>query len=554
MLILTNEQRKFLGKHIYWDIFSFIFRKARDCKVTINSHFLSRERSPLENNEENGFSLSPLNDDSFHKNIRNWKFMVYNDFSFRHKLKNENIALNEKYPPLFVHLYPYSDNVIEKRNIVLAQVLSNNCIKNGFELLENNFRKLFDKYNANQRFPVEINSSVMLPWKKEIIASSQIKQSHILIHGESGTGKEMTAELINLATFGEEGKKLTKVNCALIDTNLATSLLFGHERGSFTGATNSTPGLIYNARNGALFLDEIHYLPAETLGKLLRFMEDGVITKLGSQNEVRCDVKIIAATNSNEFMKNKKLRELGLIHRFNFLVYIPPVRVRFSEGFEKIFNSMWRKAVSYYEENQRVEIIDNTIHGTEDFAQNEAANSCLPNVEESLEKYMTQKKSTLTHKEISSFHVHYCYKRCFEECYAQAWENSNLRGIYNHILNSITSYAIFHPDFIYKRNLASLPHSSNASMSTINPPGRKSAVDFDELYELMMNFKKQNRNGTELQKEIYTKYAALEKKSSLNNYLQRHKVKHKSDVSIIEKIKNLRNMIRTDGCFSDYPA
>ena len=557
MLILTDEQRKFIGKHIYWDVFSFIFRKARDCKVNINSHFLSRKRSPIESCRAIDFALSPLSDDSFCENIRNWKFMIHNDFSFRHKYKNENIALNEKYPSLFVHTYPYSNDVIEKRNIALTHVLSNYCAKNGFKLLEDNFKELLNKYNAKQKFPVEINSSVMLPWEKEIIASSQIKQNHVLIHGESGTGKEMTAELINLKTFGKEGKKLTKVNCALIDTNLATSLLFGHEKGSFTGANKSTHGLIYNARNGALFLDEIHYLPADTLGKLLRFMEDGIIAKLGAQNEIHCDVKIIAATNSNEFMENKKLHDLGLIHRFNFSVYIPPVRVRLSEGFDKLFEAMWRKAISYYEKNQKVEIINDPIHEIENlinFDLNEVSKSHHSNIEESLKKYLAENKSNLTQREISSLHVNYCYNRCFDECYTQDWENSNLRGIYNHILNSITSYIILHPDFIYKRNVENVSHSSNTCASAINSPGRKSAVEFDELYELMMNFKKQNKNGIELQKEISTKYGALEKKNSLNNYLQRHKTKYKSNMSVLEKIEELRNTLRTDGCFANYPA
>jgi len=557
MLILTDGQRKFIGKHIYWDVFSFIFRKARDCEANINSHFLSRKRSPIESCRAKDFTLSPLNDDSFHENIRNWKFMVHNDFSFRYKLKNENIPLNGKCPSLFVHLYSYSNNVIEKRNIALAHVLSNYCIKNGFELLKDNFKELLDKYNARQKFPAEINSSVMLPWGKEIIASSQIKQSHVLIHGESGTGKEMTAELINLKTFGKEGKKLTKVNCALIDTNLATSLLFGHEKGSFTGASKSTHGLIYNARNGALFLDEIHYLPADTLGKLLRFMEDGIIAKLGAQNEIHCDVKIIAATNSNEFMENKKLHDLGLIHRFNFSVYIPPVRVRFSEGFDKLFDAMWRKAISYYEKNQKVEILDNSMHGIEkliNFDLSEISNSHHFDIEESLKKYLVENKSNLTQRERASLHVNYCYNRCFNECYTQDWKNSNLRGIYNHILNSITSYIILHPDFIYKRDVENVSHSSNTCMSAINPPGRKSAVEFDELYDLMMNFKKQNKNGMELQKEIFTKYGALEKKNSLNNYLQRYKIKYKSDASVLEKIEELRNTLRIDGYFADYPA
>ena len=103
----------------------------------------------------------------------------------------------------------------------------------------------------------------------------------------------------------------------MIDKNLATSLLFGHKKGAFTGANEDSQGIIYNAHKGALFLDEIHYLPEETLGKLLRFMEDGMITKLGGHKETRCNVKIIAATNSDEFTTNEKFLRI-LLYLFVF--------------------------------------------------------------------------------------------------------------------------------------------------------------------------------------------------------------------------------------------
>ena len=127
-----------------------------------------------------------------------------------------------------------------------------------------------------------------------------------------------------------------------------------------------------------------------------------------------------------------------------------------------------------------------------------------------------------------------------------------MRGIYNYMLNSIISYALHNPNFIYKRNVE--PIVAATDNITANTVGRKYAVKFDQLYELMMNFKKENKNGIELQKEIFTRYGALEKKNSLNNYLQRHKTKYKSYTSVLEKIEKLRNMLRIDGCFADYPA
>jgi 2-oxo-4-hydroxy-4-carboxy--5-ureidoimidazoline (OHCU) decarboxylase len=496
--------------------------------------------SPCEGLDATRFSMAGV------RMRKMWQFTKYDNICTNEIILRATNGDERTYikgiPNLFFNIFPFTDNLLEKRNTILLNIMSNLSAQDGFSLIEDQFSELLAEYNKKQEFPFVISNSIMLPWKKEVLMAAQIKQGHVLINGESGTGKEMTAELVNLKTFGARAPKLKKINCAMIDENLATSLLFGHKKGSFTGANEDSQGIIYNAHKGALFLDEIHYLPKETLGKLLRFMEDGMITKLGGHKETRCDVKIIAATNSDEFTTNDKLHKLGFIQRFNFSIYIPPIRVRnYMYEFRDFFDPLWKKAISSFQKSQKIKC----FNGIDEESGINFVKALTPyrfNVEEVLQEYTDSGKGELDARKIALVHAQCCFERCFTECRVKNWENSNLRGIYNYIINSITSYVLLHPDFIYEKNVN----------DAISSPGRKSSVEFDELYGLMMNFKKQNKNGIELQKEIFIKYGAFKKKNSLNNYLQRYKIKYKSNTDIIEKIEELRDTIRVNGCFFDY--
>jgi two-component system, NtrC family, response regulator HydG len=117
----------------------------------------------------------------------------------------------------------------------------------------------------------------------------------LLIHGESGTGKELAAQLVHEHS-GRPGR-LVAVNCAALSPDLLSSQLFGHHRGSFTGAINSHAGFIEQAENGTLFLDELTEAPLGVQASLLRFLESGEITPLGARGARRIDVRVLAATN-----------------------------------------------------------------------------------------------------------------------------------------------------------------------------------------------------------------------------------------------------------------
>jgi transcriptional regulator with GAF, ATPase, and Fis domain len=125
-----------------------------------------------------------------------------------------------------------------------------------------------------------------------------IRSFPILIEGESGTGKELLAKATHTASLRRD-KPLRIINCGAIPIDLMESELFGHEKGSFTGAMQARPGYFEDADEGTLFLDEIGELPLTAQVKLLRILQENEVTRVGSTKARKIDVRIIAATNRN---------------------------------------------------------------------------------------------------------------------------------------------------------------------------------------------------------------------------------------------------------------
>lgn len=151
----------------------------------------------------------------------------------------------------------------------------------------------------------------------------------ILISGESGVGKEMIARAIQ-GSSERAGRPFITVNCGAIPENLVESILFGHEKGSFTGATARHVGKFQEADGGTIFLDEIGELPADMQVKLLRVLQEGEVDAVGSKRPVKVDVRIISATNRDlaEEVKAGRFRE-DLFYRLNvFPITAPPLRER----------------------------------------------------------------------------------------------------------------------------------------------------------------------------------------------------------------------------------
>ncbi|HNA81672.1 MAG TPA: PEP-CTERM-box response regulator transcription factor [Thiobacillaceae bacterium] len=151
----------------------------------------------------------------------------------------------------------------------------------------------------------------------------------VLLLGESGTGKEVLARgLHELSSRAKE--KFVAINCAAIPENLLESELFGYEKGAFTGAAKQTIGKIEYANKGTLFLDEIGDLPMPLQAKLLRFLQERVIERLGGRGEIPVDVRVVAATHQNlaDLIKTGRFRE-DLFYRLSEIsVRIPPLRER----------------------------------------------------------------------------------------------------------------------------------------------------------------------------------------------------------------------------------
>jgi formate hydrogenlyase transcriptional activator len=151
--------------------------------------------------------------------------------------------------------------------------------------------------------------------------------STVLLLGETGTGKEMIAHAIHHSSRRKE-KAMIKVNCAALPASLIESELFGHERGSFTGATDRRLGKFEQANYGTLFLDEIGEMPLELQVKLLRALQEKEIERVGGRKTIRVDVRIIAATNRNLQIEMAEGRfRADLFYRLNvFPVTLPALR------------------------------------------------------------------------------------------------------------------------------------------------------------------------------------------------------------------------------------
>ena len=194
----------------------------------------------------------------------------------------------------------------------------------------NQFRHQVLELQLEQRenFPIIAKSPGMVKVLKQALRLSEV-DSTVLILGESGVGKGLIADLIHQHSRRAE-QPMIKLNCGAIPESLIESELFGHEKGAFTGAIGTKPGHLEIAHGGTVFLDEIAELPAASQVKLLRFLEDGRITRLGSTRSRQVDVRILAASNQD-------LQQLVAAGRFRIDLYyrlsviplqIPPLRER----------------------------------------------------------------------------------------------------------------------------------------------------------------------------------------------------------------------------------
>ena len=200
------------------------------------------------------------------------------------------------------------------------------CLK---EQLEQERDYLRDEINVTVNFGEIIGDSQALKRTLTQIEAVADTPVSVLIHGESGVGKEMIARAIHQKS-GRADKPLVKVNCASIPKDLFESEFFGHVRGAFTGAHQHRVGRLQLADGGTLFLDEIGEIPISQQGKLLRALQEGEFERVGDDQTIKVDVRVVAATNRNllEEIKAERFRQ-DLYYRLSvFPVEVPPLRER----------------------------------------------------------------------------------------------------------------------------------------------------------------------------------------------------------------------------------
>src|SRR6202011_2007550 len=179
------------------------------------------------------------------------------------------------------------------------------------------------------RGPSLIGRSDAMAQLREMIGRVARSQAPVHIYGESGTGKELVARLVHDSGSRRDGPFIA-VNWGAIPTELMESELFGHKRGSFTGAVSDKKGLIQSAEGGTLFLDEIAELPLHMQVKLLRVIQEKAVRPLGEQLEVSVDVRVLSATHKNlsALVAEGRFRE-DLFYRVNVIeLRVPSLRER----------------------------------------------------------------------------------------------------------------------------------------------------------------------------------------------------------------------------------
>ncbi len=219
---------------------------------------------------------------------------------------------------------------------------------------------------VKQRFGIIGNNSAL---NRAIEVAIQVAPTDlsVLISGESGTGKENFPQIVHQYSARKHGQYIA-VNCGAIPEGTIDSELFGHEKGSFTGATESRKGYFEEANGGTIFLDEVAELPLSTQVRLLRVLETGEYLKVGSSKTQKTNVRVVAATNVNmmEVVSNGKFRE-DLFYRLNTVpIIIPPLRNR-----KEDIHLLFRKFASDFADKYRmppIELTDDARHLLESYS------------------------------------------------------------------------------------------------------------------------------------------------------------------------------------------
>jgi len=210
----------------------------------------------------------------------------------------------------------------DKLRLTIERAMEHIRLKEENRLLRESLGKHFDMQNIIGRSPAMISLL-------ETVAHVAPSEATVMITGESGTGKELIAGVIHYNSPRKDGP-FVKINCAAITETLLESELFGHEKGSFTGADRRKEGRFYQANQGSIFLDEVSEMPLTMQVKLLRVLQERELTRVGGEKVIPVDVRVIAATNKDLVdLKSRGLFREDLYYRLNVVsLEIPPLTKR----------------------------------------------------------------------------------------------------------------------------------------------------------------------------------------------------------------------------------
>jgi two-component system response regulator HydG len=233
----------------------------------------------------------------------------------------------------------------DELKLTLERAMEHSLLKEENRFLKETLASRFDRRNLIARSDVMIR---LLDTVSQVAPS----EATVLITGESGTGKEMIAGAIHFNSARKDGP-FVKINCAAITETLLESELFGHEKGAFTGADRRKEGKFRQAEGGTIFLDEVSEMSLSMQVKLLRVVQERELTRVGGEEVIRIDVRVIAATNRDLMKETEagRFRE-DLFYRLNVVgIRVPPLRERkediplISQHFLKMFAEKNRKEI-----------------------------------------------------------------------------------------------------------------------------------------------------------------------------------------------------------------
>ncbi len=243
------------------------------------------------------------------------------------------------------------DFVVKPVSLERLDVSIRNALK--VNALEGELKRMNRRRDGTLTFKDIVTKSPVMARVLELGRRAAASSIPILLEGESGVGKELIARAIQ-GSSERRSKPFITVNCGAIPANLVESMLFGHEKGAFTGAQDKHQGKFQEANGGTLFLDEIGELPLETQVKLLRAIQEGEVDPVGARRPVKTDFRLVSATNRTlvELVREASFRE-DLYYRISvFPIMVPPLRERLEDVPDLVKHFIARIAA---EEGKRIE-------------------------------------------------------------------------------------------------------------------------------------------------------------------------------------------------------